>query len=516
MKSFKNYIILMIGILSFPAFNGCTDLQEEILDETTGGSLLTEDNLDNLIVPAYGTLRHLYGRDFVWGLQTISSDECMFPTRGNDWDDGGIWRALHMHTWRPAHSVIKSTWDQLMTGVARANYSMQIINDFEQTQKVADYMAELRLLRALYNFYIMDLFGQLPVRDFMEIDYSIKPEVLSRSEAFDHLVGELNEIMPQLKDKYDVSYGRMNKDVATMLLAKLYLNKEVYTGTPGWEECKSYCEELINSGRYALMSNYWDIFSTDNHQYFNNSSEAILAVIYDDTQDLGYNANTLFLLNTLHYQQTFGTGYVPYNGAVIPQDFVLRFDTANDLRFQSEVIPELGTNRGILLGIQRDPEGEPIIDANNQQVLSYALECPIFAGRMDGARVLKYGPKVPTTNPNRIDYDFVVWRIADVYLMLSEAKIRLGENGDDELNEVRAIRGLDEITGATLDDIINERGFELYWEGHRRQDLIRFGKFNEAWHEKPVSAEIYKIFPIPQSAIDAYNDESVLPQNPGY
>ncbi len=516
MNTLKKYIILVVGACLLYTFHGCTDLNEEIMDETTGGSLITPENLDNLVAPAYGTLRHIYGRNYVWGLQTICTDECMFPTRGNDWDDGGIWRALHNHTWTPTLSVIKSTWDQLMTGVARANYSMQIINGFEETDDVVGYMAELRLLRAIYNYYIMDLFGKLPVRDFAGIDYSVKPDVLNRTEAFDYIVTEVNEIMPQLKDKYAVPYGRMNKDIATMLLAKLYLNKEVYTGTPGWNECKTYCEELINSGRYALMSNYWDIFSTDNFEFFDNASEAIFAVIYDDTQDLGYDANTLFLLNSLHYQQTFETGYSPYNGSVMPPDFVLRFDTANDLRFQSEVDPELGTNRGILLGLQHHPSGEIIVDANTGKNVSYTLECPMFAERLQGARVLKYGPKVPTSNPSRIAYDYIAWRIADVYLMLAEVNIRLGGSGDAELNSVRSIRGLNTITGATLDDVLDERGFELYWESHRRQDLIRFGKFNEAWHEKPVTDEKYEIFPIPQSAIDAYNDETVLPQNPGY
>jgi hypothetical protein len=511
----NNLFYITLTISSFLIINSCTDLQEQILDETTGGSLVTPENLDNLVAPAWGTLRQLYGRDFVWGLQTIPSDECMFPTRGNDWDDGGVWRALHLHTWTPKHARIKGTWDDLMTGIARANYSMQLIRGFEETDAIKEYMTELRLLRAIYNYYIIDLYGQLPIRDYAEIDYSIKPTVLTRSEAFDYIVQEINEIMPELKGKYDVPYGRMNKDIATMLLAKLYLNKEVYTGTPDWDNCISNCETLINSGRYALMSNYWDIFSVNNDQFFNNSSEAIFNVIYNDNEDLGYDANTLFHLNSLHYQQTFGY-YSPYNGSVMPPDFVLRFDTANDPRFQSDLVPNLGTNRGILLGLQKQPNGDTIIDATTGLQVSYTLDCPIYAGRLQGARVLKYEPKVPTDEVNRIAYDFVVWRIADVYLMLSEAKIRKGQSGDEELNAVRNIRGLSSISGATLDDILNERGFELYWEGHRRQDLIRFGKFNDAWHEKPETSPIYKIFPIPQTAIDAYDDPDILPQNPGY
>lgn len=505
---------LVIGIFLAGIFS-CTDLEEEVLDEATGQNLLTIENLDNIVAPSYGSLRNLFTRDYVWGLQTTSSDECMFPTRGSDWEDGGLWREMQYHSWTPFHGRIRSAWDQLMQGISRANSSMAVISDFPMEGDVKTYFAELRLLRAIYSYYLLDLFGQVPFRQYDELDYSVNPSVYSGADAFNLIVSEAEAAMPDLGSKYGVPYGRMNKDIATMLLAKMYLNREVYTGEAGWTEALGYCTDLIESGRYALMSNYWNIFDWDNYLYYDDASEAIWAVVYDETVNVSLQDNTQFLRNFLHYSQTFGGNYGPWNGGVMQTDFLLRFDTINDLRYQSEIVPELGTNRGILTGLQLGPAPDYDTLKDGQIPLAYNIECDFLAGRLDGARVLKYEPKIPTIN-QRVDYDYIVWRIADVYLMRAEAKVRLGQNGDSDINAVRSIRGLGTLNSASLNDIIDERGFELYFEGHRRQDLIRFGKFTEAWREKPVTDVTKQLFCIPQTAIDAIGDETVLPQNPGY
>jgi hypothetical protein len=518
MKTKKSLLYFLAGMLTVIFFPACTDLSEEILDETTGRALIEDTtNLPNLVVPAYATLRDLWWRQSVWGLEEATSDECMFPTRGNDWFDGGVWQEAYTHTWTPEHRDVQDTWDRLSTGVARSNYSLFILSEKQQTTEIKNYTAELKFLRAFYSYYFMDLFGKVPFREYDDRNYTVNPRILSRQEAFDFIVNEINAIIPDLGAKYEVPYGRINQDIAKMLLAKLYLNKEVYTGSSGWQECLQYCDELINSGRYALAANYFDIFEVDNHLNFNNSGEAIFVTIFDDTENMGVDNNCQWVHPTLHYNQTLAKNFSAWNGCIVPKEFFDKIDTANDLRFQDDRIKATtGANLGFLVGQQFDEKGDSLL-TRQKAPLNYTPVCPLAgAAEPQGVRVMKYEPKIPVVNAARTANDYVVWRIADVYLMRAEAQFRINGGGLADINLVRTQRGLTDLGAVSAQAILDERGFELYWEGHRRQDLIRFGKFNEARQDKPVTPETTNIFPIPQRALDAYGDENLITQNPGY
>ncbi|MBA7560870.1 hypothetical protein ES708_02504 [subsurface metagenome] len=507
-------LIIFLGF-SFPA---CTDLQEEILDETSGEDLISKpENIPSLVGPVYAALRDLWWRQSVWGLQESTTDACMFPTRGNDWYDGGVWQEAHLHTWSSTHRDISDTWDRLSTGLARANYVLLLLDDFEETAEISLFKAELSFLRVFYMYYYMDLYGQCPYREYTETDFTKNPQVWDRQTTYEYIVEEVQQIIPALGDKTTVPYGRINKDIARMLLAKLYLNQEVYTGTPAWPNCIQYCDELINSGRYALTDDYFNIFSVNNDQFFTSSDEAIFVSIMDDSEDMGVDNNVQWFHPTLHYNQTLARGYSPWNGCVVPESFFNKIDTANDIRYQDDRIKETtGANLGFLVGQQYDENGVAL-ETRQSEPLIYTPECPLpTANEAQGVRVIKYEPKVPPINSARIDNDFIIWRIADVYLMRAEAQFRINGGGLEDLNAVRIIRGLDPLGALTEQTIIDERGFELYWEGHRRQDLIRFGMFTDAWTEKPVTDASKEIFPIPQRALDAYNDEELISQNPGY
>lgn len=516
----KNKIFLKICIISIvllPVIS-CSDLKEEILDETTGKELINDDtNIPNLVVPAYASLRDLWWRQSVWGMQEASTDECMFPTRGSDWSDGGVWVEFHTHTWTPEHRDITDTWNRLATGIARANYVLDILNQKPATAEITQNIAELRFLRAYYMYYYLDLYGQVPFRESDETDYSKNPMVYNRIDGFEKIVGEIEDVIPDLGTKSSVPYGRINKDIATMLLAKLYLNKEVYTGVPDWEKCKQYCNELINSGRYAINENYFDIFSVDNYQFYTNSDEAIFVTIFDDSEDMGSDNNCNWVHPTLHYNQTLGGYYSPWNGCVVLAEFFNKIDTTNDLRFQDDRIKAAtGANLGFLIGQQYNENGVALSTRQNTP-LNYSVDCPLTGATEEkGIRVMKYEPRVPTVNSSRTTSDFVIWRISDVYLMRAEADFNINGGGLPDLNELRTKRGLNALTTISADAILNERGFELYWEGHRRQDLIRFGKFTDAMQDKPVSPETVQIYPIPQVALDAYSDLTLISQNPGY
>jgi hypothetical protein len=363
----------------------------------------------------------------------------------------------------------------------------------------------------------MDLYGQVPFREYTETDFTKNPEVWDPPTAFEYIVAELNTILPLLGTKSSVPYGRVNQDVARMFLAKLYLNKEIYTGTPGWSECIQYCDELINSGRYGLNENYFDIFSVNNDTYYSNSDEAIFVSIMRETENIGVDNNVHWVHPTLHYSQTLAGSYQPWNGCVMSEGFFEKMDTANDLRFQDDRIKEAtGANLGLLLGQQYNQNGDPL-ETRQGEPLIYTTECPLSgASEAQGIRVMKYEPQIPPADPARMEADFVIWRIADVYLMRAEANFRLNGGGLDDLNTIRNIRGLESLNSIDEQAIIDERGLELYWEGHRRQDLIRFDMFNDLWTNKPASPAYAKLLPIPQRALDAYNDEELISQNEGY
>ncbi len=523
MKPIKNNLLILFTVFLGFLFPACTDLEEEILDETGGTELINnEENIPSLIGPVYAALRDLWWRQSVWGLQEATTDECMFPTRGNDWWDGGVWVEDHLHTWSSTHRDVSDTWDRISTGLGRANYVLLLLDDFEEREEIRLYKAELSFFRLIYMYYFMDLYGQCPYREYTETDFTKNPQIWDRPTTFNYLVEQTELILPELGDKYSVPYGRVNKDVARMFLAKLFLNREVYTDTPGWTECVQYCNELINSGRYALADDYFDIFSVENQQFFTDNDEAIFVSIMDDEQDMGVGDNVNWVRPTLHYYQTLGrtaagTNYGPWNGCVVPESFFNKIDTLNDLRFQDDRIKAAsGANLGFLVGQQYDENGDSIFTRQNEPLI-YTPECPLSgANEAQGVRVLKYEPKIPPVEQTRVDNDYVIWRIADTYLMRAEARFRINGQGLDDLNAVRTQRGLDPLGSITEQAIIDERGFELYWEGHRRQDLIRFGMFTDAWTEKPVTEATKEIFPIPQRALDAYNDENLIQQNPGY
>ena len=522
---YKIYKIIPV-IASLILLNACTDLEEQIIDESTGKEFIVEENLYNLVAPSYNTLANLWTRERIWGFMEATSDECMFPTRGKDWWDGGVFQQDFLHEWTSQHRDVVATWNELSTCIARSNYSLFLLDDFEESQEVGWFRAEMRFHTAFCMYYYIDLYGKAPYRDYTEMDFAnVNPEVFNRTDGFNFIVSEVKEILPLLGDKNVVPYGRPNKDAARMLLAKLYLNKEVYTGEAAYDSCLTYVNELINSGRYALNPDYFYIFSYDNYNNYTNNDEAILVAVNDDREDLGQNPEIGWVQQTFHYNQLLGGNYSGWNGCVAPEDFlnntmIPHTDTATDVRWRDDRIYDIAAvYMGFNYGQQYNPDGSIVTDRDNKP-LSFTWDCPLSgAGESEGVRVLKYIPKIPPINSHRYDNDFVIWRIADAYLMRAECNLRLGNSTDalQDINSIRAIRNAPLLSSVELDDILAERALELYWEGHRRQDLIRFGKFLDSRINKPdVSPATRLILPIPQASIDAIDDPAALSQNPGY
>lgn len=505
----KLYIMISAAILSLSA---CT-VEEEILDEVNGGKVIhNPENVEMIVAPAYAYLRDLQNRSGVWGTIQSVTDELAWPARGSDWVTPDL-QALFTHDYGPTNSYVRNTWNSFMLGITRCNVALKYLSEFPKSPKVDGYIAEVKFIRALCMFRLTDNFGKFPFREFTEIDYSKVPVILDRQMAVDRMIKELNEVIPQLKNKSEIPYGRVSKAAAQMLLANVYLNHEVFTGTAKWTEAVQQCDAIINSGQYTVADDYWGMFQYDNAKYLQNT-ESILSVIYDETIGL---TGSVWIPITLHYNQKFGSFTSLWNGCCTTPTFVNTWDTSDKRFSDKRLISQLGFNQGFLIGQQYSPTGVTL-KTRTGAPLVFTKEFSIKNSKEEeGVRVVKFAPNPSTTNTSNAGNDFPLYRLSDTYLMRGEAKFRAGNLSGalEDINYIRNTkRGMPAYTSLDLDKILKERGFELYWEGNRRTDLVRFNKYRDAREEKNYVTPAYKVLlPIPLSAIEA---NASLTQNPGY
>ena len=491
----------------------CTKLDEIVLDEVLDTSLIDDPaNAPGLVNPAYANLRLLNEFWGPWGLQEASTDEAMFPTRGTDWYDGGLWQQDHLHTWTANHGHVTGAWNVILQGQSRANTGIYYLSQFPQSIEIDGYIVELRFLKAYYVYMANDFWGQSAFREWNETDYSVPPVVLNRTEATQWLITELNEIIPLMKTKAQIPYGRATKAAAQTLLAKIYLNKEAYIETAAWNDAITQCDAVIDCGDYNITDDYWSQFQYDSP----NTEESIFTFIRDESLSLG--GGGVWNNFTLHYAQIFGNINSLWNGGCVTKTFWETWtDDADVRKYDNGIMDVTGFNQGFLVGQQYGPAPDYLaLETRDGSPLVFVADVNLTsAGEAEGIRCIKYGPNANTTDQFTAGNDFYAFRISDVYLMRAEAKLRGGDAGGalTDINAVRSKRGVANLIAVSLTDLYNERGYELYWEGHRRQDMIRFGTFTSAYSEKPVTPETAKLFPIPQSALDVNPN---LVQNPGY
>ena len=471
----------------------------------------------------------------VYDLNTFTSDEAIIPTRGGDWYDGGFWQGLYLHDWGIENDAIQATWEYLYKVVMLSNKSLERIDKFAETHSATElpaYRAEVRAMRAMYYYYLMDLFGRIPLVQSSSV--AMKDVVQSeRKTVFDFVVKELQEAAPLLSDAHSNQsgpyYGRITRPVVTFLLAKLALNSEVYTDndwTDGqrpdgknikftvngselnaWETVIYYCDQLKTMG-YKLEPEYETNFSIFNEP----SVENVFTIPMNKTL---YTNQMQYLFRSRHYNHAKAYGLSGENGpsATIEALEAFGYETSEqDPRFDI----------CYFAGIVHDLKGN-IIKLDNGTVLEY-LPWKVSLDITDtpyeqtaGARMKKYEVDPTATKDGKLmENDIVLFRYADALLMKSEAKVRNGANGDEELNEVRSRVNASPRT-ATLENILAERQLELAWEGWRRQDLVRFGKFTRAYSSRPQlpdeASGYTTVFPIPEK-IRVMNER--LKQNPGY
>ena len=475
----------------------CTDLEETPYDLVTPGNFYkTEAELTAAVVPVYNGLNQTQWGDYMF-LQDVSSDAIVVPTRGGDWDDGGTWRALQLHSWDATLGFVGGGWGNTFGAIAKANSTLDALAMAEQTDLVKTYVGETKILRALYYWWLIDLYGDVPLVTSSENDPDNPPSRTARAEVFDWIVGEINAALPDLEENHgSAGHGRVTKGAANTLLATLYLNAEVYTGTAKWAECKAACDAVINSGQYQLLSTVADVFSFANEGAAN--TEYILTLGH-----LPLDGVTSFRhMATLHYNNIPAS---PWNGFSVLTDFYNSYEEG-DARLDQILVGQAYVLAGPATGDSAfDRQGNP---------LAFTVEFPLIdANESAGPRMLKW-PIDPAMTGWFSGADYAVFRYSHVLLMKAEADFNLSGGGLTELNHVRTRAGLDALASIDADAILAERGHELLWESYRRQDLIRHGKFLEAWTHKDASDGAHRVlFPVPQSQLDANPN---LDQNPGY
>ncbi len=484
--------ILLLALGSIIVISSCTKLEEEVYDKIPGDIYPENDaQVANLAVNAYAQLKPYADDEGWWFLaQIISGDLVCGPTRGADWYDGGKWVNMHTHEWTNDDEGVNRMWDNFWKGITTCNGTLDMLRTLESSETVIAKIKELEALRSFYYYLLIDNYGDAPYLT-TSIGVPEKPFKISRAAIFDSLVKTMETSIPFLKP-IDNKY-MMTKYTGYALLAKLYLNAEVYTGTAQWEKAEMYIDSVL-AGPYSLAGNVLDPFKTNNE----NSSEIIFSIPYDEDNFQGFRLH----MRTLHYQHNlkYDMPVGPWNGfAIVPTHFE-RYDDG-DVRKEAYNI----------YGQQYDSQGKEIYDGTTHQPLdidpilpALSMSAGVFTAteiRTTGARIGKY--EIAMGAKENLSNDLPLFRITDFYLMKAEVLIRQGGNGDDWINEIRDRAEVDPMGGWDLDQLLDERARELYCEGHRRQDLIRFGKFGQSWWEKPASAPDRTIFPIPKWATDA-------------
>lgn len=472
----------------------------------------------------------------IYDLNTFTTDEAMLPTRGGDWYDGGLWQNLFHHAWGTKNDLLKGSWDYLYKVIAQTNASLDKLNSIlkedPNNKVIPPYIAEVRAFRAMYYYYLLDMFARVPIVTSSKVELK-DVEQSERSAVFNFVKKELEETVEQLSDAHSnlsgEYYGRMTKPVAYLLLAKIALNSEIYAddnwtdGTKidgktikftvdaeeknAWEATIAYCDKITALG-YKLEPKFASNFSITNE----NSVENIFTIPMDRNL---YKNEFYYLIRSRHYSHAKAYGQGGWNGASATKEAIDAFGyntAAQDPRF--DLTYYAGKIEGPA-GIIKLDDGTELEYLPSEIALDLTKKP---AEKTAGARMKKYELDAAATNDGKLqNNDIVIFRYADVLLMKSEAKVRNGGNGNAELNEVRGRAGASQDMVATLDNLLNERLREFAWEGLRRQDLVRFGKFTRAYTDRPQleneSNGFTTVFPIHE---DVLSLNTKLTQNFGY
>jgi starch-binding outer membrane protein, SusD/RagB family len=520
MKNVKTKI-LSLGLVSL-LFTSCiNDLETKPQVELSLENLLAQDPnaIQGLLSKMYGTFalsgpngpdsKDIDGPDagetaFLRGI--VNLQDFTADAMKNRWGDDGLDQLTTTKDWSSSNKFFRYLYDRVYYTVPQTSNIIKILNEGVDVPNEQQYVSELRFLRSLAYYYMIDCFGKGVLITEADLGNAVPKPQASRKDLFNFVESELLDIEGKIGQTN--TYGRANKSVVRMLLAKLYLNAEVYTGTPQYTKAATYIQKVINEGGYTLNPNFVANFSADNA----SSPETIFAFLADANKSQSYG-NTTYLVNGSLNAAT-----------MVPSDYGTNENWGGHRATKAWY--GLFGNSAATLAASPDQRAKLF------WTTGHSYEMNDYKSWNDGFPCVKFrnsnftGPAILTKFSGT---DFPLFRLADAYLMYAECALRgaTGTTLPQALTYVNNVRTRSNATAIntgelTLDFILDERARELNFEGHRRSDLIRFGKFTGGSYLWPwkggeangaaISAD-YKLFPIPSKALQANPN---LTQNPGY
>ncbi|MDL2221992.1 RagB/SusD family nutrient uptake outer membrane protein [Parabacteroides sp. OttesenSCG-928-N08] len=533
--------ILLIACLALLCVN-CTKLYDTSYSEIISEQFEpTSEDLASIVGSAYVNWRQaLLFWNSILRLQEVSSDQSVIPGRPNGWVDGGVHRLVFEHQWSTDHEVVNNCWNHLYAGINNCNRVLYQIESesIPVTEGKEATIAELKVLRASYYYMLCDIYGNVPIMTRYDVEEGFIPEQSTRAQVFEFIIKEVTENMAALSNESGgLFYGRFTQWAAWHLLAKMYLNAEVYTGTACWQECINACNKVIESGKFGLDASQRDVFATNNE----GAKEMIFALPFDDQYVTDWNAFDIHM-QTLQpaNQATYKLSSSPWGGICAVPQFIDTFDE-DDARLKDNWIQ----------GDQFSAAGDLLyctMGAMSGQPLSYINEVPSIAeseevhGFRHGKFEIAVGAQVQLSN------DWPLFRYADILMMKAEALLRSSSGNEAaalvtqvrernfKANPTKATVTAAQLEGGSCYDygrrdnlvphtfeggadvkygrMLDELGWEFNQEGRRRQDMIRFGVYTtKSWFSHSPNGAHRSLLPIPRTQLEK---NANLKQNPGY
>ncbi len=439
----------------------------------------------------------------LWNLQELCTDEAII---GKNWNDAGL-NELNFVTWSADNHWLYECMSRFTFQIGICNEFLRKIDNAANVEnplsakEIAEMKSEIRVLRALSYYHMMDIFGRGPWSTEND-KVGVTPPTLTRQEMFPLVVDELLDAIPGVRPAAQQTYGRVSREAAYMLLAKLYLNAEVYTGTAMWNECAAACQEILKTIN-TLAPEYKYLFCGSNDKYVGNGE--ILWGIPQDNSNLQTYGGTTYL------------GIGAWNPS-IPEDIYHSLGSTaagwGGPRIRPELADAFGSSDSRYL-IYEGSFSKALTDIGDWGLTGCGYMCVKYVYTNEDDYYNTQGILYNTFN----NADFPLFRLADTFLMLAECQLNGVEcNGKFYFDQVRA-RANQSSIDLTAYNLLQERQRELFWEGHRRSDLIRFGQFtgnDYLWSWKggvqqgQSIADTRNVYAIP------VNYTSTLGQNPGY
>lgn len=495
------------GLLWITLLASCTKLDEEKFGSLAPDNYYQgEKEALSSVVGVYQLLSYNVDIGDPWRMKEFSTDEFIVPGRasGGWYDQSNV--DLTNHVDNVNNNTIARAWTYMFQEIGTANAVLESLQASPNKGNLKALIAETRALRAYGYFFAMDCWGNVPLVTVARIDPKNLPATTQRKDIYAFIENELLAAAVDLPSVTTVSraayYPRFTKEAVYTALAYMYLNAEVYTGTPQWQKAIDMCNNVINTNAYSLAPNMMDNYSSPAQAA---CTEIISAFTKDPTQNAGNNQFILYTQNGLD-KQKYGLGFGPANGYSTTQAALDKYEAQDTRRKFIEYGPQY-----YLDGVT------PLAYANGQQLVLIPVKDIVSAQDNEGYKVLKYTPIGAKWSGFNADNDLILERYSNVLLMKAEALFRLGQTTAalPLVNQVRARSNASTLTSITLQVIEDERAREFLWEGCRRTDMIRFGDyFTGTWPFKTTQTEAFrKLYPIPFAQLVANPN---LKQNPGY